>query len=394
MYPTLYHVFYDWLGLDWSWMKMLNSFGFFVALAFIAANYTLTLEIKRKEALGFIKGGVRKVIRGGAPNLTDIFTASLLFFIVGWKLIYLLVNASELFQDGASPQAIIFSSKGYFPLGILFAIGFAVYRYNKDKKTQLDKPIISEETFSATEYTGTITFLAAAGGFVGAKMFHLFENPDELKAFFAHPSLNGFIAGLTVYGGLIVGTVVVISWAKMKKIPLLVLSDAATPGMMLAYGIGRMGCHVSGDGDWGVVTSATKPSFLSWLPDWAWSYDYPNNVLNEGEPLVNGAFSDYGMHLVPGVFPTPLYEIFMAFIIFGILWYMRKKTDIPGIISGAYLIFNGIERFMIEKIRVNNVSTYLGMKMTQAEFISILFILAGAGLVGFLLYRRKKELTN
>jgi prolipoprotein diacylglyceryltransferase len=117
-------------------------------------------------------------------------------------------------------------------------------------------------------------------------------------------------------------------------------------------------------------------------------------VLNEGEPLLNGAFSDYGTHLVPGVFPTPLYEIFMAFIIFAILWYMRKKTDIPGIISGAYLIFNGIERFMIEKIRVNNVSTYLGMKMTQAEFISILFVLAGIGLVGFLLYNKKKGLTS
>jgi prolipoprotein diacylglyceryltransferase len=100
------------------------------------------------------------------------------------------------------------------------------------------------------------------------------------------------------------------------------------------------------------------------------------------------------MHLVPGVFPTPLYEIFMALIIFGILWFMRKKTHIPGIISGAYLIFNGIERFMIEKIRVNNVSTYLGMKMTQAEFISILFVIAGIALISFILYRNKRVVSH
>ncbi|MFM7769308.1 MAG: prolipoprotein diacylglyceryl transferase family protein, partial [Bacteroidota bacterium] len=312
MYPTLYHVFYDWFGLDWTWMKMLNSFGFFVAIAFIAANYTLTLEMKRKEKQGLLIGGKRKVVTGGAPNMWDIFSGSLLMFVVGWKLTFLIVNASQLFVSGVSPQSIIFSSQGYVPLGLLLAVLYALYQYNKEKKKQLDKPVIKEESYSVAEYTGTITFLAAVGGFIGAKLFHLFENPDELKEFFAHPSLNGFIAGLTVYGGLIVGSVVVLTWAKMKKMPMLVLSDAATPGMMLAYGIGRMGCHVSGDGDWGVVNSAPKPSYLSWLPDWAWSYDYPNNVLSEGVPMASGTFEDYGMHLQPGVFPTPLYEIIMA----------------------------------------------------------------------------------
>jgi hypothetical protein len=77
---------------------------------------------------------------------------------------------------------------------------------------------------------------------------------------------------------LIVAGIAVAIYARRKKIPFLHLADATAPGLILAYGIGRIGCHVSGDGDWGIVNTAEKPGWLSWLPDWAWSYDYPNNV--------------------------------------------------------------------------------------------------------------------
>jgi prolipoprotein diacylglyceryltransferase len=394
MYPTLYHAFYDWFGVEWSWAKMLNSFGFFVALAFIAASYTLTLELKRKESLGLIKGGVRKVIVGGAPNMMDIFFSGLMGFILGWKVIYLLVNSSRLFNGVNSPQHIIFSKSGYPLLGLLVGGGYAYYRYYTEKKKQLPQPEEKMETFSAGEYTGTITFLAAIGGLAGAKLFHLFENPAELREFFTHPSLESFISGLTVYGGLIVGALVVLTFAKMKKLPALVLADAATPGMILAYGIGRMGCHTSGDGDWGIENLSPKPEWLSWLPDWAWSYDYPNNVNRVGEFMSSDQYSGYGTHLVPGVFPTPLYEIVAAVSIFILLWSIRKRLKSAGVITSLYLIFNGLERFLIEKIRVNNKFDFLGVQATQAEIIAVLFIIGGIVLLYFSLRKKKVDSSS
>lgn len=394
MYPTLYHAFYDWFGVEWSWAKMLNSFGFFVALAFIAASYTLTLELKRKESLGLIKGGVRKVIVGGAPNMMDIFFSGLMGFILGWKVIYLLVNSSRLFNGVNSPQHIIFSKSGYPLLGLLVGGGYAYYRYYTEKKKQLPQPEEKMETFSAGEYTGTITFLAAIGGLAGAKLFHLFENPAELREFFTHPSLESFISGLTVYGGLIVGAIVVLTFAKMKKLPALVLADAATPGMILAYGIGRMGCHTSGDGDWGIENLSPKPEWLSWLPDWAWSYDYPNNVNRVGEFMSSDQYSGYGTHLVPGVFPTPLYEIIAAVAIFILLWSIRKRVKSAGVITALYLIFNGLERFFIEKIRVNNKFDFLGVQATQAEIIAVLFIIGGIVLLYFSLRKKKVDSSS
>ena len=394
MYPTLYHAFLDLFGVEWSWAKMLNSFGFFVALAFIAASYTLTLELKRKESLGLIKGGVRKVVVGGAPNMMDIFFSGLMGFILGWKVIYLLVNSAQLFNGVNSPQHIIFSKSGYPLLGILVGGGYAYFRYYQEKKKQLPQPQEKMETFSAGEYTGTITFLAAVGGLIGAKLFHLFENPAELREFFTHPSLESFISGLTVYGGLIMGAFVVLIYAKIKKIPALVLADCATPGMILAYGIGRMGCHTSGDGDWGIENLSPKPGWLSWLPDWAWSYDYPNNVNGAGTKIIaetTDIYAGYGTHLVPGVFPTPLYEIIVAVAIFIFLWSIRKRVKAAGVISALYLILNGLERFFIEKIRVNNKFDFLGVQATQAEIIAVLFIIGGVVLLYFSLRKNKVD---
>jgi len=158
--------------------------------------------------------------------------------------------------------------------------------------------------------------------------------------------------------------------------------------MILGYGIGRIGCQVSGDGDWGIVNSAPKPGWLSWAPDWLWAYDYPNNVNQVtgpsadtlGMPITDPTvpcFDGYCTHLVPSVFPTPVYETLMALVIFGILWSLRKRIQVPGVIFSIYLIFNGIERFFIEKIRVNNKFDFLGMKATQAEMIAVIFILIG-----------------
>ena len=262
--------------------------------------------------------------------------------------------------------------------------------------------------FHKYEYTGTITIIAAFSGIIGAKFFHLFENPNEFFQFFRQPSLENFLSGLTIYGGLICGGIAVIVFARRKKIKTFHLMDAAAPGLILADGIGRIGCHVSGDGDWGVVNTLTRPSGLTWLPDWLWSYAYPNNVngvygpqigtfqggyrglkITDAEPYP--FFDGYGTYLDPGVWPTAIYETIMALIIFGIFWKLRKKINIPGMIFAIYLMFNGLERFFIEKIRVNNKFDLMGMEVTQAEVISTLFFLSGA-LFAFWLWKQKDSL--
>ncbi|MFN8777087.1 MAG: prolipoprotein diacylglyceryl transferase [Flavobacteriales bacterium] len=378
MYPTLYHFFSDTLGVEWHWARLLNSFGFFVALAFIAASYTLSLELRRRTQLGQFRPEKRRLVTGKGPDWTDVAIHVLLGFFFGWKILYLLLNSSRLFGGNEPAQVHLFSSSGYPVAGALFGLGMGLWRWWTYRKQQLPEPREQIVDFQPWEYTGTITFYAAIFGLIGAKLFHLLENPRELISFFTEPSLGGFLAGLTVYGGLILGAAGVIFFAWRKKMNILYLADSIAPGLMLAYGIGRIGCHVSGDGDWGIANPNPKPDWLSWLPDSLWAYDYPNNVNGVGEPLTNGViFEGYGTHLVPPVFPTPVYETTMAVIIFLILWRLRKKMHVPGAILGFYLVLNGLERFMIEQIRVNQVFDFLGMRVTQAEVISVLFFTGG-----------------
>jgi len=396
LYPTIYHFFYDVFGVDWPWAKLLNSFGFFVALAFVVASMLLSSELKRKEKLGLLQGEKRKITIGLPVNWADVLSNALIGFILGWKFVYLMRNADTLFGPDSLPQQHIFSLQGDWLWGIILAAVMGAWRYYEMQKQALPEPIEKEVNFHIFEYTGTITFIAAFFGVMGAKLFHLIENPRQFLEFFKHPSLENFLSGLTVYGGLIVAGIAVYIFARRKKIPFLHLADATTPGLMLAYGIGRIGCHVSGDGDWGIVNTAEKPKWLTWLPDWAWAYDYPNNVgavtnfdgNTYGVPITEGpCFEGYCTHLVPSVYPTPIYETTMAVMIFALLWYLRKKWSIPGMIFAMYLVLNGIERFFIEKIRVNNEFDLMGMMVTQAEIISTLFILSGL----FLLYYFKRS---
>ncbi|MEN9639186.1 MAG: hypothetical protein RLZZ262_1054 [Bacteroidota bacterium] len=385
MYPTIYHALYDLFGIEWTWTKLLNSFGFFVAIAFICASYTLGLELRRRAASGIFAPRFVKVIKGSAPNYPDIFFNAFIGFIIGWKFIYLVTNSNKLFGS-SSPQEHIFSSEGNLWLGLLLLVGFGAWRWWEYRREQLPTPVEVEEKIFPHHLGGNITLLAALFGIAGAKLFHLIENPDEFKAFFTAPSVNSFLSGLTVYGGLIVGAAGVLVYAYFKKIPLLHLCDAAAPGLILAYGVGRIGCQVSGDGDWGIVNTSPKPGWLSWAPDWLWSYNYPHNVNTVGQPIFEGCAPQWGefcTELVPGVYPTPLYETSAALLIFIFLWRMRKKWVTPGVMFAIYMIFNGIERFLIEKIRVNNKGNYLGIEMTQAEFISVLFILAGIVLLWY-----------
>ena len=145
-------------------------------------------------------------------------------------------------------------------------------------------------------------------------------------------------------------------------------------------GVGRIGCQLSGDGDWGIVNTMPPPSWW-FLPDSFWANHYPHNVLNEGERIASCTWQ-YCSQLTPPVFPTPIYETVMAFIIVAILWALRKRIRIPGMLFFIYVILTAIERFYIEKIRVNPDIEILGFQASQAEYISVLlFIIGLAGIV-------------
>lgn len=369
MYPNISYLLNDLFGINIP--LPIQTFGFFVAIAFLLSGWTLSLELKRKEEEGLISATKRKKIIGKKVSPLDLIVHAIVGFLVGYKLLYAGLNYSDFVNN---PQGMILSSEGHFLGGLIFAFINAYMKYREVKKEKLDKPKTITETVHPYQLVGNITMIAAISGIIGAKLFHNLENMDD---FMADPigQLLSF-SGLTFYGGLICGAVAVIYYTKKYGINYKIISDAAAPGLMLAYGIGRMGCHFSGDGDWGITNLAPKPEWMSFLPDWTWAYTYPNNVINAGVPI-EGCVGNYCNELLYPVFPTPIYEIAMALALFGLLWALRKRINIAGMLFGIYMIVNGLERFFIEKIRVNTKYIIFEKEITQAELISFGLIITG-----------------
>ena len=217
-------------------------------------------------------------------------------------------------------------------------------------------------------------------------LFHNLENIDD----FLKDPVDALISfsGLTFFGGLICGALAVI-WYSNKKlnVPPLVMCDVAAPALMLTYGTGRLGCHFSGDGDWGIVNTLAKPSWFP-FPDWMWSYNYPHNVIGEGVPIA-GCVGKHCYELIPPVFPTPLYEAIACILLFFVLWKLRTRIVTPGILFFVYLLFTGVERLAIEQIRVNTKYHIFGKAITQAELIAVACIIVS--IVGITLLRRKNS---
>ena len=397
MYPNLYYVFSDLFGIEISFLKLVNSFGFFVAMAFVTAGFFLKKEFTRLTNEGVLLATKNKIILGEKVSIISIISQSAIGFIFGWKFLYLLLNANNLFQGSILPQTFLFSMDGSVSLGLLGAIGMGGWHWWESKKNELPRPQSKEVDVHPSEHIGSILTIAAVGGIIGAKLFHLIEYPDQFIAFIKAPSLNSFLGGLTIYGGLIVGGISVWLYTRSLGFNFLNVADAAAPSLMIGYGVGRIGCQISGDGDWGIVNNNPQPEWLSWLPEWTWSYNFPNNVNQIGRLIKDSdpwtIFPGYGTCLTEPVYPTSLYETTMAIIIFGILWFVRKKFTTPGILFSIYLIFNGFERFWIEKIRVNTTFELIGIKMTQAELISALLVIIGTILLIYLLKLRDKVET-
>jgi prolipoprotein diacylglyceryl transferase len=280
----------------------------------------------------------------------------------------------------------LLSMRGHLLSGIITGVAWMAFRYREIKASRtVPEPVNEPEFVDVTprDHTMGITGAAALGGLIGAKLFHFLERPRSIIEFFEHPSLSALFSGLTIYGGLILGALFVYLYCRRHKLGFMHVADSVAPGLMLAYGIGRLGCHFSGDGDWGIPSTSPPPPALAWLPNWFWSYDYPNNVIGSGQKMTvpEDMFPGYGMHLVPPVFPTPLYESLAAFALFALLWALRKHITRPLVMFGAYMMVNGFERFWIEKIRVNATYELFGKAVTQAEIISVLMFVGGAVLI-------------
>lgn len=287
---------------------------------------------------------------------------------------------SDLFEDlfGFALPLPIYSFGAMVAVAVLVATWLTARELDRRYKAGMLSSVSIRERDSRGRYQtrkaspatliGTMTLVAVGAGFVGAKIFHILENLDT---FVLDPLGMIFsTGGFTFYGGLIFGALGVILYARQKGIPIPQLADAAAPGLMLAYGIGRIGCHLAGDGDWGIAANvAAKPD---WLPMWLWAESYPRAII--GPPPAP-------------VYPTPLYEFAMATLFFGVLWALRRHAFLPGWLFSLYLVLNGLERFLIEQIRVNNHFMLWGLRVTQAEVIAVLLMIGGA--VGLVLTSRR-----
>jgi phosphatidylglycerol:prolipoprotein diacylglycerol transferase len=185
-------------------------------------------------------------------------------------------------------------------------------------------------------------------GLAGARLYHLLESPTE---FFADPWPQLFSTmGFAWFGSVIAGFGALVLLARRFRMSPLLMLDVASPAAAIGYGIGRIGCLISGDGDYGIPTS---------LP---WGMSFPNGIV----PTTDR------------VHPTPIYEFLIGLVIFWILWRLGarglKKKAPAGVIFAAYLLLSGVARFLIEMIRINPRSFF---GLTNAQTASLASILAG-----------------
>jgi phosphatidylglycerol:prolipoprotein diacylglycerol transferase len=226
--------------------------------------------------------------------------------------------------------------------GLFFALNFAAWGLLLARRLrELGKP---------PEWAYEVVTVALLGGLLGARGYYLLQNHHNVSA---SDILSG--SGLIWYGGLLGGIVAVLWWARRKDFLSLGLVDAAGPCLALGYAIGRIGCQVSGDGDYG----------KAW--DGPWAMGYPHGTV----PTAPGET----------VHPTPIYETLAMGLLAFALWQLRDKVR-PGVLFALYLVGAGIERFLIEFLR-RNEDVALGLTAAQLESLSL--FVAGVLWLGYVL---------
>jgi phosphatidylglycerol:prolipoprotein diacylglycerol transferase len=227
-----------------------------------------------------------------------------------------------------------------YSYGLMMAIAFLTAGYLAGK--ELTRKGLNGELASA------LVFWAAVGGLVGARVFAIFDDWSGFVADPIHSLFSG--AGFVWYGGLFGGFAAVTWSIRRHRLPWLVTVDCIAPGLALAHAIGRIGCQLAGDGDWGRETS---------LP---WGMAYPNAIV--------------GWHYPPGVrvHPAPLYEMTLYALVFVFLWAIRTRPHPNGTLFWWYLVLAPAARFMVEFVRINPPVVF---GLTEAQVISVILVAIG-----------------
>ncbi len=194
-----------------------------------------------------------------------------------------------------------------------------------------------------------IAAYTTVAGVVGAKLWHVLEEPAALVH---QPLLVLFDrAGFAWFGGLLAGIAVLLWQGRQAKVGGLGMLDLAAPAAAVGYGVGRIGCLVSGDGDYGIPTN---------LP---WGMSFPNGLVPTAQK----------------VHPTPIYELLGALVIAFYLWRRGRDSQLPtGQLTGEYLVLSGVARFLVEFIRIN---PRIHWGMSNAQVASLGSIAAGLLLI-------------
>ena len=201
--------------------------------------------------------------------------------------------------------------------GVCFALGFLACGLLVARRLgELGRP---------PDWAYEIVGAALLGGVIGARAYYLVQNFSQVRHDLIGSIFSG--SGLVWYGGAIGGAVAVIAWMRLRGVLELRMLDMSATALALGYAIGRIGCQVSGDGDYGIRSS---------LP---WAMGYPHGTL----PTPAGV----------KVQPTPIYETVTMCLLAYLLWHLRDRVR-PGVIFALYLIGSGIERFLVEFVRRNS----------------------------------------
>ena len=220
--------------------------------------------------------------------------------------------------------------------GLMFALAFlAAGALIAKRLKEIDKPV---------DWAYEMGFAALIGGIVGSRIYFLLENWDEVSDDLLGNVFSG--SGLVWYGGAIGGAIAVLLWAWYRGFLGLALLDLAAPALALGYAVGRVGCQLSGDGDYG------RP----W--DGPWAMAYPDGTVPTEQE----------------VHPTPIYEALAMGFGAWLLWRLRDRFR-TGVLFALYLLYAGGERFLVEFVRRND-DVALGLTVAQLE--SLAMIAAGA----------------
>ena len=224
--------------------------------------------------------------------------------------------------------------------GIMLALGFlAAGALIARRFVELGRP---------ADWAYELTFAGLVGGLVGSRLDYIVQNYDEVRGDVWGSVFSG--SGLVWFGGLVGGAIGVLLWARARGYVGLQLLDVCAPALALGYAVGRIGCQLSGDGDYGVAS------------DLPWAMSYPDGTVPTTEE----------------VHPTPVYEFLAMGLAAFVLWRLRARFR-PGILFALYLIAAGIERLLVEYIRRND-EVLAGL--TQPQLISVAMIAAGAAWLG------------